>query len=169
MWKKHPDVLKVCNGESGWAFGKDGDDGIFWMDFEDFVQVRYYLLLNLLLLPSVSTYGLPVTYSNIPNPGPLSCSSSAICVPCSIIHHSSPGIILRFIRQYYSSVDVCKRTTGMKDLALDINEEMGCVGPCRGCVGGCAAYWCMCRGCKALCCSHTSDDKTVEVQTGCCG
>ena len=45
MWKKHPDVLKVCNGESGWAFGKDGDDGIFWMDFEDFVQVRYYLLL----------------------------------------------------------------------------------------------------------------------------
>ena len=41
MWKKHPDVLKVCNGESGWAFGADGDDGIFWMDFEDFVQVRY--------------------------------------------------------------------------------------------------------------------------------
>ena len=124
---------------------------------------------NLLLLNSGSTSGLPVTYSNIPNPGPLSCSSSAICVPCSIIHHSSSAIIFRFIRQYYSSVDVCKRTTGMKDLALDINEEMGCVGPCRGCVGGCAAYWCMCRGCKALCCSHTSDDKTVEVQTGCCG
>merc|ERR1712196_537318 len=68
----------------------------------------------------------------------------------------------------YTSVDVCKRTTGLRDLALDIHEDAGCIGPCKGCVGGCLSYYCCCAGCIALCCGKESDDKTVDVSSGCC-
>lgn len=30
---------------------------------------------------------------------------------------------------------------------LDYNEERDNCGPCIGCCGGCARFWCCCRGC----------------------
>jgi hypothetical protein len=39
-------------------------------------------------------------------------------------------------------VDVCSRDTGFNDLALDVNEELGCcLGPAAGCAKGCCSFW----------------------------
>ncbi|CAN0466458.1 unnamed protein product [Hapterophycus canaliculatus] len=49
-------------------------------------------------------------------------------------------------------ITVCSRSTDASDLALDVHEDLGCVGPCVGCLGGCFGYWCLCRGCKHVIC-----------------
>ena len=61
-------------------------------------------------------------------------------------------------------LDVCHRTTGITELALDMHEESGCCGAAIGCFTGCAEYWCCCAGCRALCCAVESSDTTVEAK-----
>jgi calpain-15 len=66
--------------------------------------------------------------------------------------------------KHFEDVDICVRTSGFKDLALNVHEEMGLLGSCYGCVGGCCSFWFMCRGCNALCChAPTVDAATVDV------
>ena len=57
--------------------------------------------------------------------------------------------------QHFNSLDICNRSRGIRDLYLDLHESDGwkdCVGPAKGCLGGCLGYWLMCDGCKALYC-----------------
>ena len=65
---------------------------------------------------------------------------------------------------HFRMLDVCHRTTGVTELALDMNEEVGWCGPTLGCITGCADYWCCCAGCRALCCAVESSDSTVEAK-----
>jgi len=83
--------------------------------------------------------------------------------------------------EIFSTIDVCSRSTGVLDLHLDVMESDGCVGsligPVKGCVSGCAKYWCACRGCTALYCNdagsaemgavelHEKDDTVGEIFT----
>jgi calpain-15 len=67
----------------------------------------------------------------------------------------------------FSQLDVCHRSTGVDDLAIDLHEEEGCMGPALGCVGGCADYWCCCAGCRALCCAVESSSETVSGKARC--
>ncbi|MEW5310132.1 MAG: hypothetical protein WDW38_001959 [Sanguina aurantia] len=53
-------------------------------------------------------------------------------------------------RQYFKSIDFCRRSKGWDDLTLDVHEDMPCTGPCYGCMEGCASYWCMCKGVAAV-------------------
>jgi len=70
--------------------------------------------------------------------------------------------------KYFDQIDVCSRTTGVKDLVIDLREDDGCAGPCKGCVFGCAKYYCLCKGCVALCLGRESSKETVQVGGGCC-
>ena len=36
----------------------------------------------------------------------------------------------------FSRIDFCNRSTGLRDLNLDVMEEDGCVGACKGCCSG---------------------------------
>jgi len=55
-------------------------------------------------------------------------------------------------RQHFQSIDVCHRSKSLRDVRLDIREDDGCKGPILGCVAGCCSYYCLCKGCCALCC-----------------
>lgn len=66
-------------------------------------------------------------------------------------------------RGLFVNVDVCKRSLGVSDLALQINEDDGCLGPTMGCTKGLATYYFCCRGLGAMCNSTKSDDETVET------
>lgn len=46
-------------------------------------------------------------------------------------------------------------------MRLDIHEDLGCIGPTRGCVAGMAEYYCACKGCVALCCPTDHKMETV--------
>mmetsp|Transcript_34639 Transcript_34639/g.91144 ORF Transcript_34639/g.91144 Transcript_34639/m.91144 type:complete len:224 (+) Transcript_34639:233-904(+) len=63
----------------------------------------------------------------------------------------------------YNRIDVCQRSTGLRDLSLDVKEDDGCVGPCSGCCEGCASYWCGCAGCKALYCGVNAAVETMKI------
>ena len=67
----------------------------------------------------------------------------------------------------FTSIDVCSRSTGLRDLNLDAKEADGCLlnglGPCVGCCTGCAYYWCCCKGCGALYCDVKASTTTVHV------
>mmetsp|Transcript_17849 Transcript_17849/g.34870 ORF Transcript_17849/g.34870 Transcript_17849/m.34870 type:complete len:444 (-) Transcript_17849:85-1416(-) len=66
--------------------------------------------------------------------------------------------------KHFTGVDVCDRTTGFDDLAIDLNEEEpGCSGPLRGCAKGCCRYWCGCQGCYYFCCAHKSEIEPADV------
>ena len=59
--------------------------------------------------------------------------------------------------KYFDGVDVCFRSTGMNDLALDMHEELGgFLGPFCGCILGCLKYWLCCCGIYKLCCARES-------------
>ena len=66
----------------------------------------------------------------------------------------------------YSDVDVCDRSTGLHDLHMRFDEDGGACGPCAGCLGGCASFWCLCRGCQALYCAHETSDRTRALGGG---
>jgi hypothetical protein len=55
-------------------------------------------------------------------------------------------------RTHFKNVDVCHRSRGIHDVRLDIHEDDGCIGPTKGCVGGCLSYYCLCKGVCRLCC-----------------
>jgi hypothetical protein len=64
----------------------------------------------------------------------------------------------------WESIEICDRSSGVRDLALDYNEEDGCAGPALGCVLGCGWYWCCCQGIGALLCKHSSSVETDELE-----
>lgn len=66
----------------------------------------------------------------------------------------------------FTDVDVCHRTTGVKDLVLDIHEDLIC-GTTIGCVKGCGSFWCCCQGCKAIYCPNNSNKDTLKVKKTC--
>jgi calpain-15 len=67
--------------------------------------------------------------------------------------------------KHFQNIDVCHRSKGLRDVRLDIHEDDGCRGPVLGCIGGCCSYYCMCKGCVALCCptdhQHGSKNQVV--------
>ena len=66
----------------------------------------------------------------------------------------------------FKRVDICNRSTGLRDLSLDAMEADGCancMGPCKGCISGCCGYWCCCKGCNALYCDHKASSKTMDI------
>ena len=71
------------------------------------------------------------------------------------------------LRSVFRTVDVCSRSTGLRDLTLDAREADGRVrhfcGPCVGCSFGCLSFWCCCRGCRALYFDVRAEDATLEV------
>jgi hypothetical protein len=70
-------------------------------------------------------------------------------------------------RSTFTRVDVCDRSTGLHDLRLNVDADAGPCGACAGCVRGCASFWCLCRGCRALYCAHLSSAATRAVPSGC--
>ena len=101
-WDKFPAIRRRLRA-AGSDADADADDGVFWMEYKDFVA-------------------------------------------------------------HFRQLDVCHRSTGVNELALDMHEELGCVGPAAGCLSGCGAYWCCCGGCRALCFAVESSDTTVEAK-----
>ena len=53
----------------------------------------------------------------------------------------------------------------MDDIAIDLHEEKGCLGPCSGCVEGCIDFWCCCTGCVRICCSYDPSTAQQDDQT----
>lgn len=68
----------------------------------------------------------------------------------------------------FSGIDIIDRSTGERDLALRIDEEQGCFGPCCGCAIGCCQFWFCCKGCGILCCSRKADGVTRKGKRGFC-
>jgi len=68
-----------------------------------------------------------------------------------------------FVRTW-DFIDVCDRSSGLRDLALDYNEEDGILGPLIGCMSGCVYYWLCCAGCLALYCKHHSSSETQTLE-----
>ncbi|KAG8464683.1 hypothetical protein KFE25_010051 [Diacronema lutheri] len=64
----------------------------------------------------------------------------------------------------WDHLEICDRSTGVRDLALDLNEEDGCIGPTIGCMLGCSWYWFCCRGVAALSCKHASQQGPDELE-----
>jgi hypothetical protein len=71
------------------------------------------------------------------------------------------------VLKHFGNLDFCFRTTGWDDLVIDIHEEDVCCGPCEGCIGGCATFWCCCKGTRALCCANERQH-FQRAPTGCC-
>lgn len=87
---------------------------------------------------------------------------------CKVVNAEDDGIFwMDFFDfcKFFQSIDVCDRSTGFEDLALDIREDDGCGGACKGCSMGCAKYWFCCKGCKAMCCGHQSREKTLSTES----
>ena len=63
----------------------------------------------------------------------------------------------------FTKISFCNRSTGLRDLNLDVREDDGCVGVCKGCMSGCCEYWCCCKGCKALYCDHKASYATMKL------
>ncbi|KAJ1622984.1 hypothetical protein T492DRAFT_912944 [Pavlovales sp. CCMP2436] len=66
---------------------------------------------------------------------------------------------------HWDHIEICDRSSGVRDLALDLNEEDGCIGPTIGCVLGCGWYWACCQGLGALYCKHTGSDEIDELES----
>eukprot|EP00043_Microstomoeca_roanoka_P001734 m.34291 g.34291 ORF g.34291 m.34291 type:complete len:504 (-) comp11000_c0_seq1:80-1591(-) len=67
---------------------------------------------------------------------------------------------------HFDRIDVCDRSA-FRDLHLDVREDEGCFGVVKGCVHGCATYWCLCRGLRVLYCGHRTSGE-VEYRAGPC-
>lgn len=68
----------------------------------------------------------------------------------------------------FTQLDICDRSTGVEELAIDLHEGEGCLGPARGCVEGCFKFWCCCVSCKMFCFAHRSSDTTLNANGGLC-
>ena len=66
--------------------------------------------------------------------------------------------------EHFDNIDVCLRTSGIDDLALDVKEELGTMGPCVGCLCGCVRYWLLCQGCWKMWCGRTGADKESAIR-----
>lgn len=68
--------------------------------------------------------------------------------------------------EHFDRVEVCDRSSH-RDLRLDVREDEGLMGVCKGCAVGCATYWCLCNGLRTIYCGHrTSTD--VEYSAPLC-
>ena len=66
----------------------------------------------------------------------------------------------------FDRIDVCDRSSH-HDLRLDVHEDEGLLGVCKGCFFGCSSFWFLCRGIRTIYCGHrTSTD--VEYQKPVC-
>jgi calpain-15 len=72
---------------------------------------------------------------------------------------------------HFNTVDVCVREVGLKDLALEVHEDLTCAGQSCGmcgvlwgCIAGCLKYWLCCCGCYKLWCTRKSS-KTFALDT----
>lgn len=66
----------------------------------------------------------------------------------------------------FTSIDICARSTGLRDLHLNAFESDGRArycGPTLGCLLGCASFWCCLQGCRALYCNQPAEPKTLHV------
>ena len=70
--------------------------------------------------------------------------------------------------QSYNCVQLCVKSTGIQDVAMDIHEERGCIGPLCGCAGGLFRYFFLCQGARALCC-HRDTSKDIREDPNLCG
>lgn len=69
-------------------------------------------------------------------------------------------------RARFSKVSICDRST-KNDLRLDTHEGMPLCGPLVGCVGGCAAFWCLCRGLRVIYCGAHATGELREADETC--
>lgn len=67
----------------------------------------------------------------------------------------------------FTDIECCDRSTGLHDLALSVDGDDGACAPCLACVAGCAGYWCLFRGCRALYWAHESGWRTRTVSRTC--
>jgi hypothetical protein len=69
----------------------------------------------------------------------------------------------------WNNTHMCDRTT-KDDFCLDMHEELGFCGPVAGCVGGCASFWCLCRGARTVYLGHATRDRLEAPPAGlnCC-
>ena len=69
----------------------------------------------------------------------------------------------------WNFIEMCDRTT-KDDFCLDMHEELGFCGPVAGCVGGCASFWCLCRGARTVYLGHATRDQLEAPPAGlnCC-
>eukprot|EP00730_Choanoeca_flexa_P020378 TRINITY_DN9956_c0_g3_i3.p3 TRINITY_DN9956_c0_g3~~TRINITY_DN9956_c0_g3_i3.p3 ORF type:complete len:135 (+),score=18.80 TRINITY_DN9956_c0_g3_i3:1025-1429(+) len=64
--------------------------------------------------------------------------------------------------RHFDRIDVCDRSAH-RDLCLDVREDDGSCGVVKGCMLGCAEYWCCCQGIRTIYCGHrTSKELTYE-------
>ncbi|MEW5310131.1 MAG: hypothetical protein WDW38_001958 [Sanguina aurantia] len=68
---------------------------------------------------------------------------------------------------YFKNTDVCRKSKGWHDLALDVHEESPCMGPAIGCVEGCWWYWLCCKGVAPLFAPPPANKFEVLQQPGC--
>jgi len=77
---------------------------------------------------------------------------------------SDEGSFWMSFKDFYSlfdQLDVCDRSVGVRDLALRFDEDENCLrGPTCACIAGCARFWCVCQGCRALYLGHQSSKQT---------
>ena len=66
--------------------------------------------------------------------------------------------------EHFDNIDVCLRSSGLDDLALDVKEELGTVGPCVGCLCGCLKYWLACQGCWKMWCGKSAADREQTIR-----
>ena len=69
----------------------------------------------------------------------------------------------------WNYIMMCDRTT-KDEFCLDMHEELGFCGPVAGCVGGCASFWCLCRGARTVYLGHATRDRLEAPPPGlnCC-
>lgn len=63
----------------------------------------------------------------------------------------------------FNVVEICDRSS-IKNLHINIHEDEGKYGVCKGCMQGCSTFWCKCRGCKDIYCGRISSHKTVNTE-----
>ena len=57
--------------------------------------------------------------------------------------------------------DLCAVSSGLAQLELNINEDIGLCGPCLGVAQGCVGYCLLCKGTRRLWCPE--ERTTVEM------
>lgn len=93
-------------------------------------------------------------------------SHSSIKSTCRPVNDSADGLFWiswEDFQVHFHAIDICDRTIGIDELSIDLREEAGCCGPCKGCMYGCLCFWLGCHGCRFVCCSHTSKAKTADL------
>lgn len=66
----------------------------------------------------------------------------------------------------FDRIDVCDRSAH-NDLRLDVHEDEGLLGVCKGCCYGCTSFWFLCRGIRTIYCGHRTSTE-VEYKKPIC-